>query len=297
MIFGDITMHYIIMDLEWNTALIKETKGYLNEIIEIGAVRLDENLVQTDEFRIFIKPKLSKKIHSRVQSLTHIHNSDLENGVPFIQAMDSFKEWVEALPCAILSWGETDLRVLIENYKYFCGISCIPFMQQYADLQAYVQKYLRRSSAQQLGLSAAAQMLNVNLEGIDLHRALADSILSACCLREIFYKLDFRPFLRTCNNEFYDRLSFKSYFISDINSPLIDKSLLKCVCSSCGAPMEQLTQWDFKSQAFRALFYCKHCDKKFRYSVRYKKSYDHVTAKQKLNELTEEKQDESTQTV
>lgn len=285
-------MHYIIMDLEWNTAIIKATNGYLNEIIEIGAVRLNENLVQTDEFRIFVKPQLTKRLNSRVQSLTHIHNSDLENGVPFAHAMDAFKKWIELLPSAILSWGETDLRVLIENYKYFCGISYIPFMRQYADLQAYVQKYLHRSNAQQLGLSAAAQMLNVNLEGIDLHRALADSILSAGCLREIFYKFDFQPFLRTCNDEFYDRLSFKSYYISDINSPLIDRSLLKCSCAECGEPMEQLTLWNFKSQAFSALFCCRNCEKKYRYSVRYKKGYDRVTARQKLTEIVEEKQAE-----
>lgn len=276
------------MDLEWNTTFVKETKGYLNEIIEIGAVRLDESLNQTDEFRIFIKPQLTKKIHSRIQTLTHIQTSDLESGVPFAQAMDAFKEWIEKLPSAILSWGETDLRVLIENYKYFRNISFIPFMQQYADLQDYVQKYLKRPKSQQLGLSAAAELLGVNLEGIDLHRALADSILSAGCMRAIFDKLDFQPFIRTCNTEFYDRLMFKSYYISDINSPLIDRALLKCNCPDCSAEMKQLTQWDFKSQAMRAVFYCTHCDKKFRYGIRCKKGYDTVNIKQKLTELLPE---------
>lgn len=277
------------MDLEWNTAFVKATKSYLNEIIEIGAVRLNDRLTQVDEFRIFIKPQLSKKLHSRIQNLTHIQPSDLDEGLPFPKAASAFKHWVSDPSAIIVTWGETDLRVLLENYQYFCGISCIPFMEQYADLQDYVQKYLHWPKQQQLGLSAAAQKLKVDAGGIDLHRALADSILSAGCLREIFHQYAFTPFVRQCDPAFYERLTFKSYYISDINSPLIDKTLLHCHCEDCGANMQRITQWEFKSQAFRAIFYCTHCKKKFRYSVRYKKSYDHVCVKQRLLAL-EEKQ-------
>lgn len=34
-------MRFVVMDLEWNGAYCRQTRGYFNEIIEIGAVRLD----------------------------------------------------------------------------------------------------------------------------------------------------------------------------------------------------------------------------------------------------------------
>ena len=37
-------MNFIIFDLEWNNAYNYKLKRGMNEIIEIGAVKLDENL-------------------------------------------------------------------------------------------------------------------------------------------------------------------------------------------------------------------------------------------------------------
>lgn len=37
-------MQYIVADLEWNGAFSKKAHGYFNEIIEIGAVKLDSQL-------------------------------------------------------------------------------------------------------------------------------------------------------------------------------------------------------------------------------------------------------------
>ena len=52
-------MNYIIMDLEWNNTYCKKKKGFMNEIIEIGAVKLNSNLDIIDTYSIFV---LSLKI-------------------------------------------------------------------------------------------------------------------------------------------------------------------------------------------------------------------------------------------
>ncbi len=275
-------MQYVIMDLEWNSAFSKKLNGYLNEIIEIGAVKLNDRLRDTGEFRMFVRAQLTKKLHTRIKNLTHIQNEDLTNGLPFTKAMSEFKKWIGSEETVILTWGETDLRVLIENFKYFNGIPFIPFLKQYGDLQVYVQEYLHWPREQQLGLSAAAQLLAVDTQGLDLHRALTDSILSAGCMRNVFHKLDFSSFIRICDQTFYDRLSFKAYYISDINSPLVDKTHLHCKCENCNTNMERISHWEYKSQAFRAIFYCRFCNKKYRYSVRYKRNYDSVTVRSRL---------------
>ena len=55
------------MDLEWNNSFNKATQKFMNEIIEIGAVKLDENLNQVDTFSELIKPVISKKLRSNVR--------------------------------------------------------------------------------------------------------------------------------------------------------------------------------------------------------------------------------------
>ena len=106
-------MNYIIMDLEWNNAYCKKKKGFMNEIIEIGAVKLDEELNLVDTFSMFIKAQLGKKLHSRVKELTNITNDDISSGTPFSQTMSLFRKWSAGPDNVILTWGDTDIRVLI----------------------------------------------------------------------------------------------------------------------------------------------------------------------------------------
>ena len=55
---------YIVLDLEWNQALKgRELKDMPFEIIEIGAVRLDENKNETDSFDMLIHPREYKTMH------------------------------------------------------------------------------------------------------------------------------------------------------------------------------------------------------------------------------------------
>ena len=51
-------MNYIIMDLEWNNAYMKSAQKFVNEIIEIGAVKLEgETLTECGKLQNFVKPE------------------------------------------------------------------------------------------------------------------------------------------------------------------------------------------------------------------------------------------------
>ena len=50
-------------------------------------------------------------------------------------AMAKFRKWVGHEENIILTWGDTDIRVMIENFRYFNGISFIPFLSNYVNLQ------------------------------------------------------------------------------------------------------------------------------------------------------------------
>lgn len=272
-------MNFIIMDLEWNNTYCKKKKGFLNEIIEIGAVKLDENLNQIDTFSLFIKAQLGKKLHTRVKELTNISNDDISTGTPFSQAMAEFRKWSAGDNNVILTWGDTDVRVLVENFRYFNGINFVPFLKNYVNLQNYAQAFMNISKADQIGLSTAAEKLGISIDQYSLHRAIDDSFLTADIFRKIYNQQMISSYTHICDNAFYLKLSFKPKVITDINSPLIDRSKMKCLCDVCGAGCERISDWRVMNQSFRAIFQCTNCKRKIRFTIRFKEYYDRVDIK------------------
>ncbi len=283
-------MNYIIMDLEWNNAYCKKKKGFINEIIEIGAVKLDEKLNVVDTFSMIIKAQLGKKLHSRVKELTNITNDDISSGTPFSQTMSLFRKWSAGNDNVILTWGDTDIRVLIENFRYFNGISFIPFLSNYVNLQKYAQAFMNISKADQIGLSAAAEKLEIDIESYSLHRALDDSLLTADLFKKIYNEQMLRSYTLVCDNSFYSKITFKPKVITDINSPLIDKSKMRCLCDVCGGQCERVSEWRVINQAFRAVFHCKKCKRKIRFTIRFKEYYDRVDIKSSSTPFIEKKE-------
>lgn len=283
-------MNYIIMDLEWNNAYCKKKKGFINEIIEIGAVMLDEDLNVVDTFSMFIKAQLGKKLHSRVKELTNITNDDISSGTPFSQTMAQFRKWSAGPDNVILTWGDTDIRVLIENFRYFNGISFIPFLNNYVNLQKYAQAFMNISKADQIGLSAAAEKLGIDVESYSLHRALDDSLLTSDLFRKIYNKQMLLSYTLICDSAFYSKITFKPKVITDLNSPLIDKSKMRCLCDVCGSSCERITEWRVINQAFRAVFVCKKCKRKIRFTIRFKEYYDRVDIKSSSVPFIEKKE-------
>ncbi|NLL03237.1 MAG: exonuclease domain-containing protein [Clostridiales bacterium] len=275
-------MQYIIMDLEWNTAFSKQYDRYINEIIEIGAVKLDENRKVVSTFSSFVRPQIEKKLRSRVKNLTNITNDDVKAGEDFLTVIGDFSEWANSDDVIFLSWGNMDIRVMVDNFKYFNGQSKIPFINYYVDLQDYSMEMLKLSKSQQLGLNNAADILNINLDYLVLHRALTDSEISAKCFEKLYQKEEFEKKIKKCDDRFYEKLFFKPYIISDINDPLVDKSVMNCKCTDCGNIAKRLDNWKFINGSFRAFFVCKNCNIKMRANIQFKKYYERVNIRKSI---------------
>lgn len=207
--------------------------------------------------------------------MTNITNEEVRSGEPFTKVFSSFRRWIGS-ECVLLTWGDGDIRVLIDNYKYLNGIDTVPFLSYYADMQAYIQSVLGTPKSRQIGLSTAAQELGIDESSFSHHRAYDDSLLSAECLKKVYSKGAFKPYIRECNDEFYARLTFKAHPISNIHSPLIDKSVLDYKCEICSGKCEQTKQWSYSNQYFRSKYYCPHCDRTVRVAVRFKQYYDRI---------------------
>ena len=284
-------MQYIIMDLEWNNVYSRKKGGFFNEIIEVGAVKIDDDLSEIDSFSEFINTALGNRLQRKVRELTNISNEDINNGFGFNQVMSSFRKWIGNKPRIIMSCGTSDLYVLIENFSYFSGTSSIPFMHYYVDLQDYCASILKYPRDKQLGLAHASELLNLDIDDIELHRGLNDSIVAYECFKKT-YDIRFEKFVSSCDNEFYEKLKFKPYVIKNINSSRVDRSKFTTYCPDCGNKLKRTSKWSYKNAFFRGKYYCENCEKTFKVSLRFKQYYDYVDFKKKIEEFVDKPQED-----
>ena len=65
-----MAISYIVFDLEWNQSprgKVGKLPDLPSEIIEVGAVKLDENLETVSEFSRFVRPFIYKNLCARSQ--------------------------------------------------------------------------------------------------------------------------------------------------------------------------------------------------------------------------------------
>lgn len=277
-------MRFIITDLEWNGSYTRKTHGYFNEIIEIGAVKVDESLGSAETFHTVIRPVLSRKLSTIVTDLTNITEEELEDGLSFQRAIELFREWIGPEEAVLATWSNTDLLVMMENFRYYYRRETIPFATHYVDLQRYCQHQLEVDSGHQLGLSHAAERLGISDEGMSLHRALDDSILTARVLKKLYDGRAMKPYIWTMDQSFYERIHFKPHVINDIRHPAAQKKEFRFRCEACGRRLEQKSKWQFRSHAFCADLECRACQCNYLGRVQLRQLYDSVEVKRKLIE-------------
>lgn len=77
------------------------------EIIEIGAVKLNENNEIVDEYDSYIHP-LYGSIEKEISELTHITNEDVAQARPFVEVMAEFLDWIGEEETTVYSWSMSD---------------------------------------------------------------------------------------------------------------------------------------------------------------------------------------------
>ncbi|OJJ20318.1 3'-5' exonuclease [marine bacterium AO1-C] len=166
-------MVYIIVDLEATCWEKRENRP--NEIIEIGAVAINDEGEWIDEFDIFVKPLLHPVLSDFCIQLTSITQEMVDKASNFPQALQEFQNWITNCGSTeedyvLCSWGHYD-RVQFKNDCVLHGLdaawlaSHISLKHQYADL-----KNLRRP----IGMKKALQREGLKLDGTH-HRGLDDA--------------------------------------------------------------------------------------------------------------------------
>lgn len=130
-------MNYIILDLEWNQSA--RGKKYENqaipfEIIQIGAVKLDDTGSVQDIFNCVVRPTVYKKLHSAVKEVVALTEQDLRKGITFQEAFLRLMKFCgdEYIFC---TWGSQDLWQLQQNMQYYQIENAFPRVMKYYDVQ------------------------------------------------------------------------------------------------------------------------------------------------------------------
>lgn len=186
-------MHYIVFDLEWNQPYTLEPNmirrsgfPFIGEIIQIGAVKLDESLQIVDQFEVFITPKFLPIMHHSVEKLTHITMDKLrKEGISFRRGCEKFLQFIG--PDGILvSWGPDDIEMLLDNA--LCHNVHVHREVPWFDAQSMYANTMHNST-QQYALQKAMEEMQVKAPNLQAHNGLHDAICTAMvCQRFPFEK-------------------------------------------------------------------------------------------------------------
>ncbi len=273
-------MDYVIFDLEWNGAYCGELDCYINEIIEFGALKLNENLQIIDEFQTLVRPTIGRRLTSPVRTLTSLTYEDLKRGLPFPYSMKKFSTFCKG--SVLMSWSTSDITALAENIRYYNGKTSFGFMTKYCDLQQYCHDMLGLTDSNALGLRTAAGLLGIDADDIPKHRAVGDSYVSAMCLRRLYHPGALNYYIVDADKDFYDSLMYHAYLIDEPELTPSEQSVVTFNCPHCGARAKRSSAFTHKTRAYIARYSCPLCGHDFGGRVQLKKRYDSIQISKKI---------------
>ena len=175
-------MKHVVVDLEMNPVSreFREVRRKLNEeVIEIGAVRLDENFQQEAEFQCYVKPEYGP-IKKHITSLTGITQAMVADKKTYAACFQDFVDWVGEEETKIYSWSMSDIKQLRSECRYKLPDFDIGWLNaRWVDLQQEFDDRLGLHNS--LALKHALGAMDHKFEGTQ-HTALADAINTSAIL-------------------------------------------------------------------------------------------------------------------
>lgn len=261
-------MNYIIIDLEWNQCPTgeKEIEEFPFEIIEIGAVKLDENREFVDTFHEVIRPQVYSDIHPKTNEIVHVDKEELAKGAPFWEVIVRFLNWCGE-DYRFATWGTSDLMELQRNMEYYHmePLEKKPFI--FYDVQKLFSIYTEGKKNPRT-LEYAVDYWQIEKEQ-EFHRAIWDAEYTAKVLQKIdqetidnYYSLDYYHNPKNKAEEVYVIYQDYSKLISceyDTKEKLMDdKDVKYMVCCQCGKRAARKTKWFSNNMKnYMCLAYCR----------------------------------------
>ena len=270
-------MAFIIIDLEFNNLdeinkyypdIFKkypklESLDLKNEIIEIGAIKLDKYMKPIKEFKTYIKPKLIPILNPKISEITNIKEKDLENGVTFEEGMKYLSMLIDEGDI-ICSWAKDDIIEIINNSIYH-KYNNLGWLKNYLDLQEYSTKILAKKKS--LSLKNALEELKIKVDNNKLHDALNDAIYTSLVFKRIYNSRILKNYIVS------DIYAMPALYIKNLEEYKLDKNKISSKCPKCKVGLD--IEYDFIPIKWRflALGKCPKCNNKVLNEVVIKKTF------------------------
>ncbi len=175
-------MIHIVIDLEMNpvSKTLKDVRRFTtDEVIEIGAVKLDKNYKQIDEFQCYVKPQYGE-ITKHITKLTGITDETVADKPFFPEAFQNFMDWIGTWDMTLYSWSNSDINQLKSECAFKIPDYDVDRLEhRWQDLQKAFDDRIGLHSS--LALKHAIGAMNRDFEGTH-HTALADAANTAAIL-------------------------------------------------------------------------------------------------------------------
>lgn len=180
-------MNFVVFDSEFNQnikALTNSDKRsvYPFEIIQIGAVKLDESFNAVGTFNQLVKPTIYSSILPFITKLTGIETEQLMDKETFPSVFSEFINFA-GVDSVLCMWGMSDIKELFRNSSYH-GLDLTLLPKRYINIQHYASAYFNSPQKNPLRLQHVVELMNIPVSS-DFHVALNDAYYTA----EIFKRL------------------------------------------------------------------------------------------------------------
>lgn len=237
-------MHYIVVDLEWNQPMSYQSRTYrevgdrlIFEMIQIGAVKLNDALEIVDSISVPIAPTHYIRIHPRIRRMTGLGGEELAGAPAFREALEQFAAWCGE-DYTLLTWGCDDVSVLQQNIDFFgCGdIRLAPL----CDIQKLFS--VEHKLKDRAGLKAAMDLMQIEPdENMAFHNALNDAYYTALVFRTLPDPSAVLNYAQTPKNLIHpprkDKTKAPAEAFDSVRDALAGETASGPVCPRCGRVM------------------------------------------------------------
>lgn len=260
-------MNYIIYDLEYNqvdrrnnrlarTMKTRKPHHLQFEILQIGAIKLNNELKYVSNFKMYVRPKFLPTINKYVLDILNVDENYIRiNGLYFDKVFNEFKNFIGNEENTLVTWSNNDIGVLQSNLKAW---HIVFHLNKYKliDLQKIVMN--------KDGLKESPSLKNIALEyGINFNElTLHDAYTDATVTKQLFQKIG----IQETDKYNYD-ISFN--FARKMN---VDKNIMLSTeikralhCNYCGKFIKTVAKTKFYALKNRNIIqmnkscYCNKC--------------------------------------
>ena len=186
----------IVLDVEMCRVQMRTDRfPYRHEIIQIGAVKLNDSYEIVDEFSTYVRPRYGK-VDFFIEDLTGITEQMVKQAPDIEEALQRMVQWVGEDEADFYSWSDTDYYQIRNEILCKCQENaCWDLLLNQTNWVDYQAKFSERlESPKALKLAEALDLAEIDPEG-HLHDGLADAYNTARLIAKLETQKDYRTLI------------------------------------------------------------------------------------------------------